>query len=275
MLPKFLIVDDSKTVRAQIRQMFPENTVEVLEAQDGTEGLDLICQHKPDLILMDFFMPGLNGWEVILRIKADPKLRLIPVVMMSGRKQEVVEQAPKLFEYFELVEKPFGQETLVRAIKSALTKARARKKPAPLPPSPPAPVKPQSKNSVPSGAETQILKAQLQAEFNEKYAKLQAEFNENYLKIQAEFRTRQTRMRTEFNEQQAKLQAEFNKQHAKTQAEFGKQQAKLQTDLEGLRKRVASLMMFSSQKLRNPSSPAGTIRCTLKLKSRRNRSQAS
>lgn len=124
---KILIVDDSKTIRMQIRDMLPQGNFEVLEAQDGLEGLDTITQERPNLVLLDFFMPRMNGWEVVQKIQDHPKLKHIPVVMMSGRREDVEKAVPELFEYFEFLGKPFDPPTLLRAIKRATTKAKQRK----------------------------------------------------------------------------------------------------------------------------------------------------
>jgi CheY-like chemotaxis protein len=123
---KILIVDDSKTIRMQVKDMLPVGRFEILEAKDGVEGLDLIRQEQPSLVLLDFFMPRMNGWEVIQKIRGQPKLHTIPVVMMSGRKEDVQEAVPELFNYFEFVSKPFEQRILLEAIKSAMTKAKQR-----------------------------------------------------------------------------------------------------------------------------------------------------
>ncbi|MBD2092533.1 response regulator [Microcoleus sp. FACHB-1515] len=123
---KVLIVDDSKTIRMQVKDMLPIGRFEILEAKDGLEGLDLIRQQQPSLVLLDFFMPRMNGWEVVQKIQAQPQLQAIPIVMMSGRKEEVEQTAPELFQYFEFVSKPFEQRSLMEAIRSAMTKAKSR-----------------------------------------------------------------------------------------------------------------------------------------------------
>jgi len=123
---KILIVDDSKTIRMQVKDMLPVGRFEILEAKDGVEGLDLIRQEQPSLVLLDFFMPRMNGWEVIQKIRSQPKLHTIPVVMMSGRKEDVQEAVPELFNYFEFLSKPFEQRILLEAIKSAMAKAKQR-----------------------------------------------------------------------------------------------------------------------------------------------------
>jgi CheY-like chemotaxis protein len=99
---KILIVDDSKTIRMQVKDMLPKGNFEVLEAADGLEGLDVITQERPNLILLDFFMPRMNGWEVVQKLHDHPKLHVIPVVMMSGRREDVEKTVPELFTYFGL-----------------------------------------------------------------------------------------------------------------------------------------------------------------------------
>lgn len=137
---KILIVDDSKTIRMQVRDFLPKGNFEVIEARDGVEGLDVISREHPSLVLLDFFMPRMNGWEVVQRIQADPKLKAIPVVMMSGRREDVEKIVPELFDYFEFVGKPFDPSHLFRAIKSATVKAKERQQGKVVVPS--APVEP-------------------------------------------------------------------------------------------------------------------------------------
>ncbi|NJR65349.1 MAG: response regulator [Leptolyngbyaceae cyanobacterium CRU_2_3] len=128
---KVLIVDDSKAMRMQVRDMLPKGNFEVLEASDGVEGLEIINQENLSLILVDFFMPRMNGWEVVQKLQDNPKLKTIPVVMMSGRKEDVEQAVPDQFNYFEFVGKPFEQTMLVQAIKSAMVKARIRQQSIP------------------------------------------------------------------------------------------------------------------------------------------------
>lgn len=128
---KVLIVDDSKTVRMQVREMLPKGNFEVLEAEDGLESLAIINRESPSLILIDFFMPQMNGWEVVQKLKDHPRLKTIPVVLISGRREDVEQTVPDLFSYFEFVSKPFDQPMLMQAIKGAMAKARVRQQAAP------------------------------------------------------------------------------------------------------------------------------------------------
>lgn len=125
---KILVIDDSRVIRVRVKEMLPPGNFEVLEAKDGLEGLNLIRQERPNLIMLDFLLPKLSGWEVFQQIQADADLQKIPLVLMSGRKEEVVEKIQEPFEYFEFIPKPFEQKELVGAIKSAMVKARLPRK---------------------------------------------------------------------------------------------------------------------------------------------------
>ncbi|MDZ7956851.1 MAG: response regulator [Aulosira sp. DedQUE10] len=121
---KILVIDDTTVVRVKVREMLPPGNFEVVEAKDGLEGLNYILKEKFSLIMLDFLLPKMSGWEVFQQIQAQPELRKIPLVMMSGRKEEVTEKISEPFEYFEFLGKPFDQKQLINAIKLAMTKAK-------------------------------------------------------------------------------------------------------------------------------------------------------
>ncbi|MEH1865677.1 MAG: response regulator [Nostoc sp.] len=121
---KILVIDDTTVVRVKVREMLPPGNFEVLEAKDGLEGLNFILQEKLSLIMLDFLLPKMSGWEVFQKVQADPELRKIPLVIMSGRKEEVTEKITEPFEYFEFLGKPFDQKQLINAIKLAMSKAK-------------------------------------------------------------------------------------------------------------------------------------------------------
>lgn len=121
---KILVIDDSRVIRNMVRDMLPKGNFQVLEAKDGVEGLDCIRQERPNLIMLDFLLPRMSGWEVFQQIQTQTELQSIPLVLMSGRREEVAEKIPEPFEYFEFIEKPFEQRELIEAIKAAMAKAR-------------------------------------------------------------------------------------------------------------------------------------------------------
>lgn len=121
---KILVIDDSRVIRNMVRDMLPKGNFQVLEAKDGVEGLNCIRQERPNLIMLDFLLPRMSGWEVFQQIQSHTDLQTIPLVLMSGRREEVAEKIPEPFEYFEFIEKPFEQKELIEAIKAAMAKAR-------------------------------------------------------------------------------------------------------------------------------------------------------
>jgi two-component system chemotaxis response regulator CheY len=82
-----LIVDDSATTRAMVKRIITLcgfDTADVLEACDGKEGLDVLGARAIDLVLADLHMPNMGGIEMTQRMMGDPKLRNIPVVIVSA-----------------------------------------------------------------------------------------------------------------------------------------------------------------------------------------------
>ena len=125
---KILVIDDSKVIRVRVKEMLPQGNFNVLEAKDGQEGLKFITKERPNLIMLDFLLPKVTGWQVFQKIQSQPLLKKIPLVLMSGRKEEVAEKIPEPFEkhYFAFLEKPFEQKELTAAIQLAFKLAKER-----------------------------------------------------------------------------------------------------------------------------------------------------
>lgn len=121
---KILVIDDSRVIRKTVKDMLPEGDFDVIEAKDGVEGINLVKEHLPSLIMLDFILPKMSGWEVFQQIQSHPELQKIPLVLMSGRREEVTNKIAEPFEYFEFVEKPFDRISLAQAIKDAMAKAK-------------------------------------------------------------------------------------------------------------------------------------------------------
>ena len=121
---KVLVIDDSKVIRMRVKDMLPEGNFDIIEAKDGLEGFNLIRTENPNLIMLDFLLPKMSGWEVYQEIQKQPQYRSIPLVLMSGRKEEVTDKITEPFEFFSFVEKPFDREQLVDAIRDAMMKAK-------------------------------------------------------------------------------------------------------------------------------------------------------
>lgn len=79
-----LLADDSDDVREMYRMWMELANLQIIEAIDGVQAVELTRQRQPDAILMDLSMPRLDGWEACRRIKADPQTRHIPIIAISA-----------------------------------------------------------------------------------------------------------------------------------------------------------------------------------------------
>ena len=85
---RLLIIEDEKRLSAVLKKGFTEQGFAVDQAFDGEEGLSLLQQNKPDLILLDLIMPKKSGFEVLEAISMDPELNKIPVMIASNLGQD-------------------------------------------------------------------------------------------------------------------------------------------------------------------------------------------
>ncbi len=118
MAKTILVVDDEKSILQSLSGILSDEGYEALTAESGAEALDHIKEAAPDLVLLDIWMPGIDGIETLKRIKEDnPNLQ---VIMMSGHGNiETAVKATKMGAY-DFVEKPLSLEKLVLSIKNAL-----------------------------------------------------------------------------------------------------------------------------------------------------------
>ena len=87
-MPRILVVDDSPTENFKISGVLKRHGHEVLAAESGEQALQVARDSKPDLILMDIVMPGLNGFQATRQLTRDPATSAIPVVMLTAKSQE-------------------------------------------------------------------------------------------------------------------------------------------------------------------------------------------
>jgi diguanylate cyclase len=79
-----LVVDDEPVLRTIVREILHEEGYTVIEAADGRVMLEIMAQERPDLVLMDVMMPGIDGREAYRQLRSRPEHRDVPVVMMSA-----------------------------------------------------------------------------------------------------------------------------------------------------------------------------------------------
>lgn len=115
-----LIVDDEEDVRA-ITQMGLEMSAgwTVLDARSGKEALEIAAQQQPDVILLDWMMPDMDGRTTLQHLKSNPQTQTIPVILVTAKEQHSVENSENL-EIAAMISKPFRPLKLAEQIKEAL-----------------------------------------------------------------------------------------------------------------------------------------------------------
>jgi two-component system cell cycle response regulator len=113
---KILTVDDSKTVRIIVKKAFKSYDCDILEASNGVEGLAVASKEAPDVVLLDITMPVMDGVEMLTKLKSDPLLKAIPVVMLTaeGGREHVLKIAK--IGVRDYIVKPFKEELLVEKV---------------------------------------------------------------------------------------------------------------------------------------------------------------
>jgi len=113
---KVLVIDDDLDIRMVARMILEASGYQVIEAADGAEGLQLMRDHQPALVLLDLMMPGVDGFQFRALQRQEPRLSAIPVVVISGG-GGVAEKAKELGVAGYLV-KPFELHHLLAAVKA-------------------------------------------------------------------------------------------------------------------------------------------------------------
>jgi adenylate cyclase len=119
-----LVVDDDPVTRSMLSRSLEQNGHRITTAKDGSEGLGLVRAEAFDVVLLDVLMPGLDGYEVLKQMKEDPRLRHIPVVMVTG--VDDIESAVRCIELGadDYLSKPIDPVLLGARINAGLTKKR-------------------------------------------------------------------------------------------------------------------------------------------------------
>ena len=113
-----LIIDDEKDIRSSLSGILEDEGYHVLCAASGLEGIECVCQELPDLILLDIWMPGMDGLETLGKLKA--QFPHTTVIMISGHGTiETAVRATKLGA-FDFIEKPLSLEKVLISVANAL-----------------------------------------------------------------------------------------------------------------------------------------------------------
>ena len=126
-----LVVDDSITVRRVTQRLLERNGMRVLTAKDGVDAVSLLQENLPDIILLDIEMPRMDGYEVAAHVRNDPRLKNIPIVMITSRVSEKHRARAIELGVDDYLGKPYQESQLLDAIEPLVNRrsAVARKEP--------------------------------------------------------------------------------------------------------------------------------------------------
>lgn len=118
---RVIYIEDEQEMIDLVRLILTRKGYEVIGANGGREGLDLIRQIIPDLILLDLMMPEMDGWEVYQQVKADETTRNIPVIVITAKAQSIDKvlglHIAKVEDY---IAKPFSPQDLIDSVEKVL-----------------------------------------------------------------------------------------------------------------------------------------------------------
>jgi two-component system cell cycle response regulator DivK len=113
---RILVVEDQEDNRRILRDLLTSRGYDIVEAEDGEKGLAMAHDRRPDLILMDVQIPLLDGYEVTRRLKADPALRKIPIIVVTSYALSGDESRARAAGCNAYVSKPYSARQLLAKI---------------------------------------------------------------------------------------------------------------------------------------------------------------
>ncbi|GAB4522208.1 MAG: hypothetical protein Fur0018_03650 [Anaerolineales bacterium] len=118
---RLVYVEDDSEMIELVRLILGRRGFEVIGAEGGWEGLDIMRREQPDLVLLDLMMPEMDGWEVFQQMKADEILRNIPIIVITAKAQTIDRvlglHIAKVDDY---ISKPFSPSELIASVERVL-----------------------------------------------------------------------------------------------------------------------------------------------------------
>ena len=121
--PKVLIVDDDEDLHTLYSLYLQGESMQIVHAYNGIQGLEQVMKEKPDLIVLDMIMPEMDGEEFFIKLRTEKKILDIPVIIASVN-DKLPERLFELGNVHTTLKKPFTIETLVGKIKEALAQKK-------------------------------------------------------------------------------------------------------------------------------------------------------
>jgi two-component system cell cycle response regulator DivK len=121
MSKRILVVEDQLDNRQILRDLLTSVGFDLVEAEDGAQGVAAAETHRPDLILMDIQMPVLDGYEATRRIKANPELKAIPIIVVTSYALSGDEEKARAAGCDDYITKPYSPRQLLAKVKALLS----------------------------------------------------------------------------------------------------------------------------------------------------------
>ena len=121
---KILIVEDEANIRQLVRYNLEKEGFQVMEAADGLQGLRTAQKEKPDLVLLDLMLPGMDGLEVCRTLKGTPATSALPIIMLTAKAEEVDKIIGLELGADDYMTKPFSPRELTARIKAVLRRSQ-------------------------------------------------------------------------------------------------------------------------------------------------------
>ncbi|MFD3446705.1 response regulator [Microbacteriaceae bacterium 4G12] len=119
MLGKILIVDDQYGIRILLNEVFQKEGYETFQAANGFQAIDIVLNHQPDLVVLDMKIPGMDGIEILKRVKAIDKD--IKVILMTAYGElDMIQEAKELGALMHFA-KPFDIDEIRKAVRNEIT----------------------------------------------------------------------------------------------------------------------------------------------------------
>ena len=115
-LPKILSVDDSRTIRLMLKRVFRPFHCELFEAVDGMEGLEAVITHQPDLIMLDYNMPVMDGVTMLRKMREHDNIKRTPVIMLTAEDSNEIISTVARLGVRDYIIKPFEDENLLSKV---------------------------------------------------------------------------------------------------------------------------------------------------------------
>lgn len=126
---RILVVDDSPTIRKVVAAILESREYEPILAEDGEDALQRLEDESVDLVLLDFVMPRMNGYQFCRELRASDRLKTLPVVLMSAKGDRIREQFVQQTGAIDAITKPFDARGLIAVVEGALSKREAGRGP--------------------------------------------------------------------------------------------------------------------------------------------------